>query len=96
MADLDRIKDDTVPYPSAAIGTVDQFAEWSDRGIEVEADDDGIMLNWHKGKPRNVVKKGWSRSLGTLPPVLRYRFPYNYVNPAHCHLRSAGFEADGV
>jgi hypothetical protein len=80
VANRVRIKDDTVPYPSAAIDTVDHFTEWTDRGIEVEADDDGIMLNWERGKTQQVVKKGWTRSLGTLPPVLRFRFPYNYVS----------------
>jgi hypothetical protein len=77
-----RIKDDTVPYPSAAIDTTDHFAEWSEQGIEVESDSDGIMVSWRKNPElRSGVerKKGWTSRLGTLPPVLRYRYPYNYV-----------------
>jgi hypothetical protein len=27
------------------------------------------------------VKKGWGSKIGNLPPVLKYRFPYNYVRP---------------
>jgi hypothetical protein len=78
-----RIKDDTVPYPSAAIDTTDHFAEWSEQGIEVESDSDGIMVSWRKNPElRSGVerKKGWMSRLGTLPPVLRYRYPYNYVS----------------
>lgn len=78
-----RIKDDTVPYPSAAIDTTDRFAEWSEHGIEVESDPDGIMVSW-RNNPELVAKvekkKGWKSRLGTLPPVLRYRYPYNYVS----------------
>ncbi|WVF69924.1 hypothetical protein IAT40_004708 [Kwoniella sp. CBS 6097] len=33
-----------------------------------------------KGKSGNgVKKKGWGIKMGTLPPVLRYRFPFNYI-----------------
>jgi len=78
-----RIKDDTVPYPSAAIDTTDHFVDWSEQGIEVESDSDGIMVSWRRN-PELVSKvekkKGWKSRLGTLPPVLRYRFPYNYVS----------------
>ena len=92
---MSRIKDDTVPYPSAAIDTKDQFAEWSEQGIEVESDSDGIMVSWRKN-PELVTKvekkKGWKSRLGTLPPVLRYRYPYNYV----CSFYSRGLRrADG-
>lgn len=84
MADNHRIKDDTVPYPSSGIDTVDHFAEWDRRGTDVEADEDGIMINCQRGKSQRVDggKRGWARSLGTLPPVLRYRYPYNYVSCA--------------
>jgi hypothetical protein len=79
-----RIKDDTVPYPSAAIDTVDHFAEWSEHGIEVTSDSDGIMETWRRNSnPESrsqVVKRSWGRKLGTLPPVLKYRYPYNYVS----------------
>lgn len=84
-----RIKDDTVPYPSAAIDTTDHFAEWSEHGIEVESDSDGIMVSWRRN-PELVTKvekkKGWKSRLGTLPPVLRYRYPYNYVSLPSCSL----------
>lgn len=85
------IKDDTVPYPSAAIDTVDHFTEWADQGIQVECHKDGIMQSWHR-QPypdlevrksmmarKQKQKKGWTSKLGTLPPVLRYSYPYNYV-----------------
>ena len=84
-----RIKDDTVPYPSAAIDSTDHFAEWSEQGIEVESDSDGIMVSWRRN-PELVSKvekkKGWKSRLGTLPPVLRYRYPYNYVSLPSCLL----------
>jgi hypothetical protein len=81
---MKRIKDDTVPYPSAAIETTDHFTEWAEIGIEVESDADGIMRSWRKnGEVKVERKKGWARKLGTLPPVLRYRYPFNYVS-LHC------------
>jgi len=77
----DRIKDDTVPYPSAAIDTIDHFTEWQEQGIEVESDADGIMKSWKRNDElRRPVKKGWGSKLGTLPPVLKYRYPFNYVS----------------
>ena len=83
-----RIKDHTVPYPSASIDTADHFVDWEDQGLEVEADEAGIIQSWRRGddgtasgsgkrKPR---KKPWHFSVGNLPPVLRYRFPFNYVS----------------
>lgn len=54
---------------------------WS-RG-EVEDDDevDGKVNGKgnEKGKGR-LVKKSLGTYIGTLPPVLRYRFPFNYVS----------------
>jgi len=89
-----RIKDDTVPYPSAAIDTVDHFTEWQDQGIEVESDSDGIMSSWRRVQElRKPVKKGWASKLGTLPPVLKYRFPYNYVRLSH-HGQGKGLMKD--
>jgi hypothetical protein len=77
-----RIKDDTVPYPSSAIDTIDHFTEWQEQGIEVESDSDGIMTSWARNEElRRPVKKGWGSRIGNLPPVLKYRFPYNYVRP---------------
>jgi hypothetical protein len=93
-----RIKDDTVPYPSAAIDTVDHFTNWADRGIIVESDEDGIIQSWRresksisevqkvtradKQKQKGKGKNGWMGKfqLGTLPPVLKYRYPYNCVS----------------
>lgn len=97
---LYRIKDHTVPYPSALIETSDPFLNWEDQGVEVEANEDGIMQSWRlgakddgddddeglstgrpKGKKRARTKLNWaSRMVGNLPPVLRYRFPFNYVS----------------
>lgn len=75
-----RIRDDTVPYPSSAIDTIDHFAEWQEQGIEVISDSDGIMTSWARNEElRRPVKKGWGSKIGNLPPVLKYRFPYNYV-----------------
>jgi hypothetical protein len=75
-----RIKDDTVPYPSSAIDTIDHFTEWQEQGIEVESDSDGIMTSWTRNEElRRPMKKGWGSRIGNLPPVLKYRFPYNYV-----------------
>ncbi|OCF40927.1 lipid particle protein [Kwoniella heveanensis CBS 569] len=31
------------------------------------------------GKGNRSKKKGWGIKVGTLPPVLRYRFPFNYI-----------------
>lgn len=77
---MGRIKDDTVPYPSSAIDTIDHFAEWQEHGIEVSSDSDGIMTSWARNEElRRPVKKGWGSKIGNLPPVLKYRFPYNYV-----------------
>ncbi|KIR57680.1 lipid particle protein [Cryptococcus bacillisporus CA1873] len=51
------INDNSVPYPTAAIETVDHFAQWQDQRLV----------------------KGLGTYIGTLPPVLRYRFPFNYL-----------------
>jgi hypothetical protein len=110
-----RTKDNTVPYPSALIETTDPFANWEDRGVEVETDENGIIQSWRLGtgdglsdqgdsaqgsgsittsddtkagktqgasSVKGRKKKGnWaSRMVGNLPPVLRYRFPFNYVS----------------
>jgi hypothetical protein len=83
--DLNRVNDHTVPYPSAAIETVDHFAEWENQGLEVEADEADIITSWSAPPPDTLEvkkKRGWGVSIGTLPPVLRYRFPFNYVSLA--------------
>lgn len=85
---ISRIKDDTVPYPSALIETSDHFLEWADRGIDVEVDNDEIVQSWGVDgdtsldleRRKKKKKKSWSATLGVLPPVLRYPFPYNYVS----------------
>ncbi|KAK1926452.1 putative serine esterase-domain-containing protein [Papiliotrema laurentii] len=76
------VNDHTVPYPSAAIETVDHFAEWENQGLEVEADEADIITSWSAPPPDTLEvkkKRGWGVSIGTLPPVLRYRFPFNYM-----------------
>jgi hypothetical protein len=77
------INDHTVPYPSSAIETVDHFADWDERDLRVEADEADLIVSWSAPPPEDVKakkKKGWGISVGTLPPVLRYRFPFNYVS----------------
>lgn len=77
-----RVNDHTVPYPSSAIETTDHFAEWESQGLRVEADEGDTITSWSAPPPEEVKavkKKGWGISMGTLPPVLRYRFPFNYV-----------------
>ncbi len=82
----DRINDNTVPYPSAAFDTVDHFVEWKDQGVKVVTDEDGIVQSWHKANQVDGVtvfkkkNKGWGFAVGRLPPVLQYRFPFNYVS----------------
>jgi hypothetical protein len=71
------VNDHTVPYPSAAIETVDHFAEFKDRNFVVQTDEAGILQMWHAPEATNPSK--WYHSVGTLPPVLRFRFPYNLV-----------------
>lgn len=55
---------------------------WS-RG-EVEDDEvDGKVNGNGKGNEKGrkrLVKKSLGTYIGTLPPVLRYRFPFNYVS----------------
>ena len=79
------VKDSTVPYPSAAIEVVDHFAQWDELGIKVDMDEDHIIQSWSRDtNPSRVVKqKPWYHSIGTLPPFLRYRFPFNYVSLPH-------------
>nr|XP_031861954.1 uncharacterized protein CI109_002784 [Kwoniella shandongensis]KAA5529026.1 hypothetical protein CI109_002784 [Kwoniella shandongensis] len=74
------INDNTTPYPTAAIETVDHFLEWQEQGIEVDADEAGIIRSWSKAESdKKVVKKNLGAYVGTLPPVLRYPFPFNYI-----------------
>ena len=76
------IKDHTVPYPSAAIDLDDHFQDWEDRGLEVKADEVGIVQSWEVIEIQPGIKrtkKPWWRKIGPLPPALRYRFPLNYV-----------------
>ena len=78
------VHDHTVPYPTAAIEITDHFLEWEEQGLEIDVDDDGIIQSWDKPiEPgyKSMTKKGsWRKSIGTLPPPLRYRFPFNYVS----------------
>lgn len=74
------VNDNTVPYPSAAIDSADHFVQWIERGLEVEADESGIVSDWHFPHPRQARKPRKARfHLGTLPPTLRFRWPYNWV-----------------
>lgn len=95
-----RINDNSVPYPTAAIETIDHFAQWQDQRLIVDYNDAGIIRSWSreqqdypvdekekerekgkgKEKARGRVKKSLKTYIGTLPPVLRYRFPFNYVS----------------
>lgn len=75
-----RINDHTVPYPSAAIETIDHFAGWQEQGLEIETDERDIIQTWRRPvKPSLPQKRKWSSAIGSLPPVLRFRFPFNYV-----------------
>ncbi|KAL7418562.1 hypothetical protein Q5752_007020 [Cryptotrichosporon argae] len=77
------VKDDTVPYPSAAIEPRDDFSQWAAKGLEVQLDDDGLVTGWElnvrDAATQPIRKRSWTTALGTLPPVLRFRFPYNYI-----------------
>jgi len=73
------VNDSTVPFPSAAIEETDPFVQWIERGLEVEADDVGLVSDWHYPVLQKKPKKKWGYHLGTLPPVLRFRWPFNYV-----------------
>ncbi|ORY27798.1 putative serine esterase-domain-containing protein [Naematelia encephala] len=81
------VNDNTVPYPSSAIEMVDHFAEWEKQGLEVDADDADIIRSWSKPSTVPTRPKTWGVSFGTLPPVLRYRFPLNYVRLQRSRLR---------
>ncbi len=82
------VKDRTVPYPTAAIDTSDHFIEWEEKGLEVDADEEGIIRSWEKSiQPKSefgdgmpTKKRRWQNPINGLPPVLRYRFPFNYVS----------------
>ncbi|ODO09056.1 hypothetical protein I350_02655 [Cryptococcus amylolentus CBS 6273] len=85
------INDNSVPYPSASISPTDHFSQWAETGIQVDANEAGFIRRWwvekEEAKGNQVVrtpgKKSKGRSLsdriGVLPPVLRYRFPFNYI-----------------
>ncbi|XAO27879.1 hypothetical protein I312_106743 [Cryptococcus bacillisporus CA1280] len=83
------INDNSVPYPTAAIETVDHFAQWQDQRLVVDYNDAGIIRSWSreqqdytpkaKEKGGRLAGKGLGTYIGTLPPVLRYRFPFNYL-----------------
>lgn len=85
-----RINDNSVPYPTAAIETVDHFAQWQDQRLVVDYNDAGIIRSWSreqqdytpkaKEKGGRLAGKGLGTYIGTLPPVLRYRFPFNYAS----------------
>ncbi|CAK9783569.1 DUF676-domain-containing protein [Cutaneotrichosporon oleaginosum] len=73
------INDNTVPFPSAAIASTDPFVQWTERGLDVDADDAGIVSHWrfpHGGAPR---KRKVRFHLGSLPPTLRFRWPYSWM-----------------
>lgn len=96
---MNRINDNSVPYPTAAIETIDHFAQWQDQRLIVDYNEAGIIRSWsreqqdyppdkkvkEKEKGGRVVKKSLGTYIGTLPPVLRYRFPFNYASrlPPH-------------
>ncbi|WWC87004.1 uncharacterized protein L201_001886 [Kwoniella dendrophila CBS 6074] len=79
------VNDHSVPYPTAAIEPTDHFAQWEERKISVESDEDGIIHSWRINdddqgkKTKQIRKKGSWFKLGTLPPVLRYRSPFNFI-----------------
>nr|WRH23613.1 glucan 1,3-beta-glucosidase [Naematelia aurantialba] len=73
------VNDTTVPYPSSAIEVVDHFAEWETQGLMIDTDEADIIRSWSKPSDVPIKRKTWSVSIGTLPPVLRYRFPFNYI-----------------
>lgn len=73
------INDSTVPYPSAVIASADPFVQWVERGLEVEADDAGIVSDWHFPHPGAARKRKVGFHLGNLPPTLRFRWPYSWV-----------------
>lgn len=76
----DRIHDHTVPYPTAAIDTEDPFVDWEQQGLQVDADENDLIRTWTRPQGTIIIKrKGVPDWVGTLPPVLRFRFPFNYV-----------------
>jgi hypothetical protein len=80
------VNDATVPFPSAAIELTDPFVQWIERGLEVDADEIGLMSDWHFPVLNKKPKKQWGYHLGSLPPVLRFRWPFNYVGSNNrCH-----------
>lgn len=84
-----RVNDRAVPYPTGAIETEDHFAEWSERGLEVDIDEGNIIKSWigpssiktSQAQVR-VKHKPVKKSFG-LGPVMGYNFPLNYVSEAY-------------
>lgn len=75
-------------------GEDEEGQEDDDYNGKVKANGDGDGNGKERGKGR-PVKKSLGTYIGTLPPVLRYRFPFNYVSyslhrshPAPQHLPS--------
>jgi hypothetical protein len=73
------VNDNTVPYPSAAIASADPFVQWVERGLEVDADDAGIVADWRFPSPGAKRKRKIRFHLGSLPPTLRFRWPYSWL-----------------
>ncbi|WRT64856.1 uncharacterized protein IL334_001792 [Kwoniella shivajii] len=85
------VNDHSVPYPTAAIEPTDHFAQWGEKNLSIESNEDGIIQSWSSTnnangeayeKPKTSkakTKKRFGMKVGTLPPVLRYRFPFNYI-----------------
>ncbi|EIW68769.1 hypothetical protein TREMEDRAFT_31933 [Tremella mesenterica DSM 1558] len=73
------INDHTVPYPSAAIELTDPFTSWET--LDVTVDENGLLRSWEYGSDTKGLKRegGWRRRLGSLPPVFKFGFPYNYL-----------------
>ncbi|AAW43063.2 hypothetical protein CNBD5510 [Cryptococcus deneoformans B-3501A] len=44
------INDNSVPFPTAAIETVDHFAQWQDQGLVVDCDEAGMIRSWSRGE----------------------------------------------
>lgn len=81
-----RVNDRAVPYPTGAIETEDHFAEWSERGLEVDIDESSIIKSWSgpssiktSQAQVRVKHKPETKSFG-LGPVMGYNFPLNYVS----------------
>lgn len=74
------VNDNTVPYPSAAIDTIDPFVQWAERGLNVNASESSIVKSWSFPQPLTPIRKRkFAWKVGTLPPILRFRKPYSWL-----------------